>query len=87
MGLSLQHNIKFLNLKLAFDSTGLLCITGNVRINGTENEGRVEICQENAWSTVCDNDWSDVDAAVVCIQLGLPFLGKYCTVLARRDRQ
>ena len=64
-------------IPLLCDGIGAVCITGDVRINGTEDEGRVEVCQENAWRTVCDNDWNDVDAAVVCIQLGLPFLGKY----------
>ena len=44
--------------------------------NGTEYEGRVEICRQNVWGSVCDTDWSDVDAAVVCIQLGMPFACK-----------
>ena len=34
-------------------------------------EGRVEICFRNDWSTVCDQMWDDVDAGVVCRQLGL----------------
>jgi hypothetical protein len=32
----------------------------------------VEICYNNAWGTVCNDFWGDVDARVACSQLGLP---------------
>ena len=33
-------------------------------------EGRVEICQSNVYSTVCDDFWDEMEARVVCTQLG-----------------
>ena len=40
-----------------------------------ELEGRVELCQSNAWGRVCDYSWDFHDARVVCRQLGYSAAG------------
>ena len=57
---------------------GCPCRYGDVRLqNGsTASEGRVEVCIDCEWGTVCDNWWNDAAATVVCNQLGSKEKGK-----------
>ena len=66
------------------------CVSGNVHLlDGTDiTNGRVEVCVDAQWVTVCGKGWTDEDAEVVCNQLGLPTIGKHrkaschCVILA-----
>ena len=53
------------------------CYDGELRLAGgtIANEGRVELCYQNQWGTVCRDGWSVTDARVACRQLGYPVLG------------
>ena len=48
------------------------CQNGEIRLrDGTfKSEGRVEVCVNGTWGTICDTSWDDNDARVVCGQLG-----------------
>lgn len=53
------------------------CVTGDIRLIGSSqvNEGRVEVCRNNVWGTVCDDFWGAEEASVACRQAGFSRFG------------
>ena len=61
-----------------------VCQDGDIMlINGANyTEGRVEVCIDGEYGTVCDDFWSVPDARVVCRQLGYPWEGMLNIILS-----
>ena len=63
--------------KLYLVVTATACSSGEIRLVGgsSAHEGRVEVCVNDRWGTVCDDSWSSTDARVVCRQMGFSSSG------------
>ena len=50
---------------------------GDTREGGPFKFGRVDICIDHEYVTVCDNSWHNLAASVVCSQLGFSRYGTH----------
>ena len=50
----------------------LACLEGELRFGGTNSVsgGHIEMCIQQSWTTVCSEYWDNLDASVLCRQLG-----------------
>ena len=50
------------------------CTNGEMRLvdGSVYREGRVEVCVDGRWGTVCGEGWGDTEAGLVCARLGFP---------------
>ena len=62
------HQISLISV--AIDTTFSNCTTGDMRLVGSDDEGRLEVCVNSAWGAVCSDNFDSSDAAVACEALG-----------------
>ena len=57
------------------------CTEGALRLAGTllqyVHYGRMEICVQNQWHSICGDTWTEYDVAVACRELGYTDHGNF----------
>ena len=67
-----------------------MCQLGDVRLadgnNNNGTDGRVEVCIDREYGTICaDQLWNSVDASVVCRQLGFSATGQLMHCMSQNE--
>ena len=63
---------------ISYFTIAQICDHGDIRLEDgpTMFEGRVEVCLDGQWVTVCNDFWGSNEIAVVCRQLGFQVTGE-----------
>ena len=63
-----------------FPPLSIVCTEGEIGLfeGRSRLEGRLEMCVNGVWGTVCDDNFGPSEAIVVCRQLGLETRGTAC---------
>ena len=68
---SVYHNV-------AYHCVPESCNEGSIRLRGRGSfGGRIEICVDLTWTTICNKVWDNRDASVACRQLGFSPYGTF----------
>jgi deleted-in-malignant-brain-tumors protein 1 len=65
-----------------FDVAVANCTDGEARLvdGPSTNKGRLEVCHNQAWATVCNSGFGTEESRVICGQLGFQRYGNTTTV-------
>ena len=73
-------NVRYSSVQVAVIIYSLApCTHGDIRLgDDAVLRGRVEVCINGTWGTICDHHWTQQEASVVCSHLGYsPYGIKY----------
>ena len=78
IGCTLQKVVLIIINFADISTQGESCTTQELRLVGgrTIREGRVEICINNAWGTICNTNFGSREAEVTCTQMGFSRIGE-----------
>ena len=80
----IQCNSNFISFKGDEFSLGET-MYGNHIYDENETDGRMEVCLDDGYGTICDNLWNQEDTSVACRQLGLSPYGKSSDFVQQLD--